>query len=103
MSSNNLGSVLSKVQGHCQLTWPRMNLAKVLRRHSINLLTLTVLCEKRSCLIGSKKKKQNKIKKRIKKLIKMIMEAIIVIIIITTMKTGNKSKSGQVEKNQNKQ
>ena len=33
----------------------------------------------------------------------MIMEAIIVIIIITTMKIGNKSKSGQVEKNQNKQ
>ena len=28
----------------------------------INLLTLTVSCEKRSCLIRSKKKKQNKTK-----------------------------------------
>ena len=45
-----------------------------------NLLTLTVSCEKMSCLIRSKKKKQDKPKqqqKKIKKLIKMIMEAII--------------------------
>ena len=50
-----------------------------------NLLTLTVSCEKRrSCLISSKKRSQNKTKnknkKGIEKLIKVITEAIIVII-----------------------
>ena len=49
-----------------------------------DLLTLTVGCEKRSCLIISQKKK--------KELINMIMETKIVMIIIRTTKIGNNSK-----------
>ena len=52
-----------------------------------NLLTLTVSCEKRSCLIRSKKKEKkwiskqiNKDKKEIHESIKMIIEAMILMI-----------------------
>ena len=62
-------------------------------RKQSNLLTLTVLCDKTSCLIRSEKKKQSKTerKENIKKSRKMTMEAI-------TMKIGNDSKSEHVEK-----
>ena len=71
--------------------WELENWRKIrrLRTFTLLLLTSTFSCQKRSCLIRSKKKKPNKqkqLKSRITKLTKIIMETIIVMIIITAMK-----------------